>query len=121
MDKEKPLPNYMLSLRDPADETNDLGRKGISIKHVQATLRHLDHTLASDMMKNTKPSLLAPLVGDVFSMHKKRRNKLVYQGGNVLDSFAHTAKSIRDEENNKQPSEEQRIEEKPHSHTLLYQ
>ncbi|CAO2654164.1 Nn.00g108970.m01.CDS01 [Neocucurbitaria sp. VM-36] len=74
------LPPYMLSLRDPADETNDLGRKGIAIKHVQATFRSLVRQLQHDSKINTRPSLLAPLVGSSYMLDKPRRLKLMRYG-----------------------------------------
>jgi non-canonical poly(A) RNA polymerase PAPD5/7 len=92
----------MLCLRDPADETNDLGRKGICIKHVQTTFRHLGKKLHKDLSVNTRHSLLKPLVGDTFSLNKVRRERLDAEGRAVLhtmqNSIAHTAKAIREEE-----------------------
>ena len=70
----------MLSLRDPADETNDLGRKGIAIKHVQATFRSLLRQLQQDVKINTRPSILAPLVGSSYMLNEPRRHKLVHYG-----------------------------------------
>ncbi|CAI9637557.1 hypothetical protein GT037_008558 [Alternaria burnsii] len=78
--KLDPLPDYMLSLRDPADETNDLGRKGVAIKHVQVTLRDLHYRLVNDTNMNTRPSLLAPLVGNSYLLQLERRRKLQEYG-----------------------------------------
>lgn len=110
----------MLCLRDPADETNDLGRKGVCIKHVKETLRHLCHQLEKDMSVNTRYSLLAPLVGDTYSLNRWRREKLEQQGRRVLDqmqgSFAATAKAIREaeaEEAQKSKQEEKVLQSKP--------
>jgi non-canonical poly(A) RNA polymerase PAPD5/7 len=92
----------MLCLCDPADVTNDLGRKGISIKHVQATLRHLDRKLSMDLRADTRHSFLRPLVGDIFALNRARRKRLVEEGRTVLDtmhsSLAQTARLIREEE-----------------------
>jgi len=90
----------MLCLRDPADETNDLGRKGIAIKHVQATFAHLHRTLAQDVKANTRVSLLTPLVGTSYMLNLERRKKLrdygVRVSGKVRMSLAQTAKAIRE-------------------------
>lgn len=61
----------MLNLRDPADETNDLGRKTIAWKHIQATFRSLDRCLRKDLEGNQRPSLLAPFVREVY--HPQQR------------------------------------------------
>jgi non-canonical poly(A) RNA polymerase PAPD5/7 len=92
----------MLCLRDPADETNDLGRKGICIKHVQVTFRNLGKKLQKDLANNNRPSFLKPLVGDIFSLNQARRHRLDAEGRAVLNtmqsSIAHTAKTIIEEE-----------------------
>ncbi|KAJ4303397.1 hypothetical protein N0V90_002290 [Kalmusia sp. IMI 367209] len=97
----EPLPNYMLCLRDPADDTNDLGRKGVSILHLQATLRSLVNTMIKDVKANTRHSLLANVVGDIYATTRKRRNKLEYHGRRVMSKMqadiARTAKAIREE------------------------
>ncbi|EUC37969.1 hypothetical protein COCCADRAFT_84098 [Bipolaris zeicola 26-R-13] len=96
----KPLPAYMLCLRDPADDTNDLGRKGIAIKHVQATFAHLHSQLVDDIKKNTRPSLLGPLVGPSYMLNYKPREKLQEYGRRLQleeqKSLAAMAKAIRD-------------------------
>ncbi|EMD66692.1 hypothetical protein COCSADRAFT_84996 [Bipolaris sorokiniana ND90Pr] len=96
----KPLPPYMLCLRDPADETNDLGRKGIAIKHVQATFAHLHSQLVDDIKKNTRPSLLGPLVGPSYMLNYKPREKLQDYGRRLQleeqKTLAAKAKAIRD-------------------------
>jgi non-canonical poly(A) RNA polymerase PAPD5/7 len=90
----------MLSLRDPADETNDLGRKGTAIKHVQATLRDLHYQLVFDTKVKTRPSILAPLVGSSYMLQLERRRKL--QGyGQYLEqeeqrALSQKAKAVRD-------------------------
>ncbi|KAL1595157.1 hypothetical protein SLS60_009845 [Paraconiothyrium brasiliense] len=76
----KPLPDYMLSLRDPADKTNDLGRKGSVILHVQSTLRYLTAHMIKTLNSNNTPSLLAPLVGEVYGRDRARREKLSAHG-----------------------------------------
>ena len=82
------MPDYMLSLRDPADETNDLGRKGVAIKHVQVTLRDLHYQLVNDTKVNTRPSLLAPLVGNSYLLQLERRRKLREYGRDLKDKQA---------------------------------
>lgn len=90
----------MLCLRDPADDTNDLGRKGIAIKHIQATFAHLHSQLVDDIKKNTRPSLLGPLVGPSYMLNYKPREKLQEYGRRLQleeqKSLAAMAKAIRD-------------------------
>jgi non-canonical poly(A) RNA polymerase PAPD5/7 len=92
----------MLSLRDPADATNDLGRKGIAIKHVQATLAEISGKLAGAVRHNTLQTMLSPLVDPVYMLNKENRLRLRNYGINLtknLDlSFASTAKAIREAE-----------------------
>lgn len=73
----------MLSLRDPADKTNDLGRKGTSILHLQATLRDLTSKLIESIKVNNKPSLLLSLVGEVYPRHRQRRAQLAKHGKQI--------------------------------------
>jgi non-canonical poly(A) RNA polymerase PAPD5/7 len=92
----------MLSLRDPADETNDLGRKGIAIKHVQATIQQINTRLRYNVKTNTRHSLLAPLVGHSYMLDFSRRKKLNEHGKKVLsslqDTLSSTAQAIREAE-----------------------
>ncbi|KAH4819838.1 hypothetical protein HBH61_030380 [Parastagonospora nodorum] len=83
--KIKPLPEYMLCLRDPADPTNDLGRKAIAIKHVQKTLKALYYTLDRDVRMNTRISLLSTLIGPSYMLYKERRHKLAEYGKLLSD------------------------------------
>ncbi|KAH7349104.1 hypothetical protein BKA66DRAFT_575997 [Pyrenochaeta sp. MPI-SDFR-AT-0127] len=98
----KLLPAYMLSLRDPADETNDLGRKGIAIKHVQATFRSLCQQLEYDTRVNTRSSILGPLVGSCYMLGHAPRAKLEEYGQRLVKhmetSLAAKAKAVRDAE-----------------------
>ncbi|UPX09446.1 Polynucleotide adenylyltransferase [Ascochyta rabiei] len=75
-----PLPAWMLTLRDPADETNDLGRKTIAWKHIQTTFGNLAVKLREDVKVNTRPSLLAPHVGPMYMLHQARRKRLTKYG-----------------------------------------
>jgi non-canonical poly(A) RNA polymerase PAPD5/7 len=70
----------MLSLRDPADETNDLGRQTIAIKHFQATVASLGRSLDRDLRINTRRSLLEPLVSPSYMLYKERRHELSEYG-----------------------------------------
>jgi non-canonical poly(A) RNA polymerase PAPD5/7 len=92
----------MLSLRDPADATNDLGRKGIAIKHVQATLAEISGKLSGAVRHNTLQTMLSPLVDPVYMLNKENRLRLRNYGINLtknLDlSFASTAKAVREAE-----------------------
>lgn len=110
----------MLCLRDPADITNDLGRKAIAIKHVQATFKKLCYDLDYAITVNTRPSLLAPLVGSSYMLNKARRDKLRLYGAKLSTQFkaslAAKAKMVRDrereaEENKKPHAESQRLSE----------
>ncbi|KAI4644500.1 hypothetical protein J4E93_006405 [Alternaria ventricosa] len=96
----QPLPSYMLSLRDPADETNDLGRKGIAIKHVQATFRDLHKNLLLDMKYNKRASILCPLVGTSYMLQLERRRKLQNYGREWVEreqkDLAKLAKQVRE-------------------------
>ncbi|KAL1794160.1 hypothetical protein ACET3X_007581 [Alternaria dauci] len=110
-----PLPDYMLSLRDPADETNNLGRKGIAIKHVQITLRALHHQLALDTKNNTRHSLLTPLVGSSYMLQLSRRRRL-QEYGQLLErleqkTLARKAKAMREATRLKQSMPERAVEE----------
>lgn len=44
-----PLQPYLLTLQDPADPRNDLGRRGHAIKHILATLKLLHQNLQRDL------------------------------------------------------------------------
>lgn len=92
----------MLCIRDPADETNDLGRKGIAIKHVQATFRHLCYNLDRDLAVNTRPSQLGPLVGNSYMLNKERRASLRHYGNTLSlqlqPSLAATANMVIERE-----------------------
>ena len=105
----------MLCLRDPADETNDLGRKGIAIKHVQATFRSLSQQLDVDMRDNKRPSILAPFIGTSYMLNHARRAKLQQYGRWLVHqmrlSLAEKAKAIRDAENNEKEVKKELAEE----------
>jgi hypothetical protein len=94
-------PDFCLSLRDPADETNDLGRKGLAIKHLQATLTHsIRNEFYKRLLRNKDPSLLHPLVTPVYGLTINERKMLRERGLKVsknLDSrLAEKAKQIRE-------------------------
>ncbi|KAF9696349.1 hypothetical protein EKO04_005643 [Ascochyta lentis] len=81
--KTRSLPTWMLTLRDPADDTNDLGRKTIAWKHVRATFQNLAEKLQKDLKANTRPSFLAPHVGPIYLLQKARRKRLTEYGNYV--------------------------------------
>jgi hypothetical protein len=90
-----------LSLRDPADETNDLGRKALAIKHLRETLKHsVKKEFYKRLLRNKETSLLHPLVTPVYGLTIDKRKKLSEQGLKVsrdLDtSLARKAKQIRE-------------------------
>jgi non-canonical poly(A) RNA polymerase PAPD5/7 len=97
----------MLVLRDPADETNDLGRKAIAIRHVQTTFKSLSHTLSRDMATNTRASLLGPLVGASYMLNRERRQKTQDYGRRVSQqvhkTLAAKAKRVRESDGMEQP------------------
>lgn len=96
----------MLSLRDPADQTNDLGRKGVAIKHVQTTFGHLYNQLVNDMKVNTRPSLLGPLVGPSYMLNLPHRQKLQRYGEGLQKQIQQTlavkAKLVREADREEQ-------------------
>lgn len=100
--KAKPLPPYMLCLRDPADETNDLCRKATAIKHLQATFAKLCQDLGQATGRNSRVSLLGPLVGTSYMRDKKRRETLRAYGSAMSTqaraSLAETARAVRSRE-----------------------
>ncbi|KAJ8115628.1 hypothetical protein OPT61_g2764 [Boeremia exigua] len=49
-----PLPKWMLTLRDPADHDNDLGRKTVAWKHIQVTFQSILRTLRAGVKENTR-------------------------------------------------------------------
>ncbi|KAH7081710.1 hypothetical protein BKA63DRAFT_404886 [Paraphoma chrysanthemicola] len=114
----KPLPDYMLCLRDPADATNDLGRKGIAIKHVRATFRHLCFELDSELAKNTRHSQLGTLVGTSYMLNKERRTNLRHYGNSLArqlqSSLAETARMVREREQEAEIAEEADKESEAH-------
>ncbi|KAG9190404.1 non-canonical poly(A) RNA polymerase PAPD5/7 [Alternaria panax] len=114
-DEIKPLPDYMLSLRDPADETNDLGRKGMAIKHVQVTLRDLHYQLNFDARVNTRPSILAPLVGSSYMLQLERRRKLEGYGRHLEHEaqreLSQKAKAVREADQLVHSMSEQAVDE----------
>lgn len=70
----------MLTLRDPADETNDLGRKIVAWKHVQVTFKSMLKGLRTTVSYNDRPSMLAGLVGPVYTLQQAHRKKLTDYG-----------------------------------------
>lgn len=93
----------MMCLRDPADETNDVGRRAVAIKHVQTTFRHLREQMETDSKTNNdRPSLLAPLVGPVHELNHERRQLLQQNGQYALAvaqvKLAKLAKQVRAED-----------------------
>jgi hypothetical protein len=69
---------------------------------VQATCKHLLHTLQSNLDAPNVQTLLKEIVGPVYDLHMKRREKLETQGKNVLSqvqtSLAAKAREIREME-----------------------
>ncbi|KAF2807929.1 uncharacterized protein BDZ99DRAFT_464826 [Mytilinidion resinicola] len=78
-----PAQPYLLCLQDPADATNDVGKKGFAIKHIQATFAHLEKELRTAMKENTRPSLLGPVVGPAYILNKERRATMEEYGASI--------------------------------------
>lgn len=76
----------MLTLRDPADETNDLGRKTVAWKHIQATFRDLFTTLRTEMKQNSRVSLIANLVGPIYTLQQSERKRLTSYGRSLAEA-----------------------------------
>ena len=76
----------MLTLRDPADETNDLGRKTVAWKHVRATWKLLLDQLRVDTQANTRASLLARLVGPAYTLQRTQRKRLAEYGQSLAEA-----------------------------------
>jgi non-canonical poly(A) RNA polymerase PAPD5/7 len=102
----------MLSLRDPADETNDLGRKALCIKHVQTTFAKLGADLARDVRMNTRASLLTEFVGPSYLIYKERRRKLRQYGSDVMEQnkmgLAEKARMVRERRNAEEAERKER-------------
>ncbi|KAF2652319.1 hypothetical protein K491DRAFT_695711 [Lophiostoma macrostomum CBS 122681] len=104
-DKTKPLPDYMLCLRDPADPTNDLGRKGFCIKHFQQVCFRECMMLGKQLAVEDSKPLLKRSVGVVYGRKLGQRRHLDREGRTLLaqtrDSLAQTvaakAKLIRED------------------------
>lgn len=79
----------MLTLRDPADETNDLGRKTVAWKHVRATWKLLLDQLRVDTQANTRASLLARLVGPAYTLQRTQRKRLAEYGQSLAEAGRH--------------------------------
>lgn len=80
---------YLLCLQDPANPTNDLGKRGNAIKHVIETLEVLGRELARGIEKwdagdRSAESLLLPLVVRCHEVDLERRRKLEEFGLRVL-------------------------------------
>ena len=82
--------SFKMTLHDPANPYNDLGRSAYQIKHVQATFLDLSVRLKERMSEwdrniraygeptkhGVKPSLLSPLLRGDYSMYNLERNRL---------------------------------------------
>ncbi|KAF1931868.1 uncharacterized protein M421DRAFT_417611 [Didymella exigua CBS 183.55] len=84
--KHAPLPPWMLNLRDPADETNDLGRKIVAWKHIQTTFADLFRCLHKDLEQNSRPSLLAQFVRPIHEVQKLHRQRLSKYGQSLSEA-----------------------------------
>ncbi|OJD37072.1 pap 25a-associated [Diplodia corticola] len=71
---------YLFCLRDPADETNDLGHKTFQWKHLQETLKTLNKKLREKLENDDGSLLITPLVGRSFELLEARRTRLARFG-----------------------------------------
>ncbi|KAK5092242.1 hypothetical protein LTR70_001950 [Exophiala xenobiotica] len=81
--------NFMMTLHDPANPYNDLGRSAYLIKHIQATFLNVyselkecmsswDRQIRAEGQAPAKPpSLLRPLVHGDYSMYNLERKRLI--------------------------------------------
>ena len=98
------LPPYMLCLRDPANKTNDLGRKGRAIKHVLTTLGAVLASLNRQMHKNdANVSFLLDMVGPIHDVQRKRREKLENRG---LEIYADLKGSLETRQQDREDTEQ---------------
>ncbi|KAF2722333.1 hypothetical protein K431DRAFT_284027 [Polychaeton citri CBS 116435] len=67
------LQPYMLILQDPANSFNDLGTNSVGWQHIQRSLGHVSHILASPA---SDAPMLSSLVGDCHNMFAARRQRL---------------------------------------------
>ena len=84
---------YLLSLQDPANPLNDLGRKTNAIKHIQTTIRAMRQQLLHDMhnvearsrrYRKKDYSILLGLVGRCHEVYYERRKKVEEYGLEVM-------------------------------------
>lgn len=87
----------MLVLRDPADETNDLGRKFISWKHAKATFQSLHLDLKKTTSMNKRASLIADLVGSTDRSGQKPRRVLKTYGRSLILAARYLDSTRKDE------------------------
>jgi non-canonical poly(A) RNA polymerase PAPD5/7 len=78
--KNTPLPSWMLNLRDPADETNDLGRRIVAWKHIKATFKSLSKMLRRDMETNSHHGLLGRFARSIYPLQLAHRERLRQYG-----------------------------------------
>lgn len=76
----------MPTIRDPADETNDLGRKTVAWKHIRTTFRSLSKNLRTEVAQNTRVSLIARLVGPIYALQRAHRKKLTDYGRSLVQA-----------------------------------
>ncbi|KAH7118807.1 hypothetical protein B0J11DRAFT_77197 [Dendryphion nanum] len=119
-----PLPDWMLSLRDPADPTNDLGRKGRYMKHVKLTCGIVWYQLKKGL-HNKMPNSLYAVTGYIYDELKPKRDQLKQWGQEVklgqerqsertkvLATLSEKAEKINDKLSSKEEEEEEEQEKK---------
>lgn len=74
----------MLCLRDPADETNDLGRKAYCIKHVIASIKHMNRQINDLLAGEPVANLLDCMVGDLPARQYRLRRRLRDRGAQIM-------------------------------------
>lgn len=113
------LAPYLLALRDPADHTNDLGRKAIAIKHLQATFRTCSDLLEEDIARNKQDhTLINQLIGSSYLVYVQQRSRLQrygrFQEELLLKEATKTAKELASNSFRREdPEVEAQVEEQP--------
>jgi len=109
---------FLLVLQDPANLTNDLGRKAFAWKHIQATFKAAHETL-QESIKSPSPhkSLLTPLIGGCHEAFAERRAKMEEYGQMLLDR---STEYIAVESQNSEQTKENRILDVDEMENILY-
>lgn len=88
-----------LCIQDPADPTNDLGKKGFAIRHILATIAwyraHLDTSIETHA--KFRGSYLRFLMGRPDMVYAKRRERLTAYGKEVIKRLSQQSKYLKEQ------------------------